>query len=218
MEEIFLQQIMDDILNIEKISDENKRKTFFEKFMEPLLIVDDDGNTIGQAPRGLAHRVGLRHRTVFVLIISPSNKLLLQKRGKGAASSPFRLDISVGGHVMFGENDLLESAVREMQEELGITPHKNRFKLIADYNRDGQFSVDKWYERNRERRTLYEYVLNEHEFSNLSDTFANRISKTEVQGFDWFNVGEVVKAINDNSVADGLPSNFLHWLDTQLPK
>jgi isopentenyldiphosphate isomerase len=215
MEEFLLKQIIEDTLNLENITDEKKRKVFIEKYMEPLMIVDDEGKTIGQAPRGFAHRVGLRHRTVFVLIIAPSNKLLLQKRGKGAYSSPFRLDISVGGHVMYGEDDLLKSAIREMYEELGIRPNKSQFRMIADYNRDSQISINKLFERNRERRTLYEYSLSDSEFSNLTRSFSERISREEVQGFDWFKINQVIEAINNNSVADGLISNFLYWLETK---
>lgn len=212
MDDILLRQIIEDSLILEKVLDEKKKTPFVDRYLEPLEVIDDDGRSIGTAPRGLIHRVGLRHRTVFVLVWSPDNKLLLQTRGSGAGSSQFRLDISVGGHVKAGEIDLARSAMREMKEELGLEPDKARLIFVAEYNRESPFSIDKPHERNRERRSLFEYWLLDHEMRSLDKLFSTRESKSEVATYKWFDIAEVIAAIDAGKVADGLMTNVLHSL------
>lgn len=211
MDEKLLNQLIDDTISLMKITDPRKKETFIKKYLELLDIVDDEGMIIGSAPRGLAHRIGLRHRTVFVIVVAPNKKILLQTRGS-EASSPLRLDISVGGHVISGETDLLSSSARELEEELGFKPDKSRFCFINEYNRDSPYTIKRPYERNRERRALYEYKLTTDEFIALSDSFSKRFSKSEVLDYGWFSVEEVINAMNEGNVADGLGSNFLEWL------
>src|SRR5262249_48180432 len=153
---------------LERIFDEKKRAAFIKRFMEPLDVVDEKGITIGEAPRGLAHRIGLRHRTVYVMIVSPDGKLLLQQRAAGAGSSERRLDISVGGHVRAGETDMRQSVSREMEEELAISPVQGKLKFLAEYNRNSPISSERPYERNRERRVLFEYQIGHSEISELN--------------------------------------------------
>jgi isopentenyldiphosphate isomerase len=183
------------------------------RYLEPLDVVNDSGGLIAPAPRGLIHRIGLRHKTVFVFIVSHDEKLLLQKRGKEASSSQFRLDISVGGHVIAGESNLKLSAVREMTEELGFAPDESRLVFVAEYNRDSPLLLTKPFEKNRERRTLFEYVLTKEESGTIKGRFDSQASNNnEVESLEWFTVDEVIEAINSGNTADGLLSNFLCWL------
>lgn len=217
MDEKLLNQIINDTISLMKIICPQRQESFIRKYHEPLDVVNDEGIIIGSVPRGLIHRTGLRHRTVFVIVVAPNKKILLQTRGKDA-SSAIKLDISVGGHVISGETDFLSSSAREMEEELGFRPDKSRICLINEYNRDSPYSLAKPYERNRERRILYEYQLSLDEFSSLSDSFKKRLSTNEVLNFNWFSVEEVLNAINVGNVADGLGSNFLEWLKYNVSK
>jgi len=95
-----------------------------ENTMELLDIVDEDGLPTGETvERELAHRNGIRHRTSHVWILRKQNntiQVLLQKRSKNKDSYPGCYDISSAGHIPCGE-DYINSALRELQEELGIT-------------------------------------------------------------------------------------------------
>lgn len=86
---------------------------------ELLDLVDPSGEVVGRATRERVHREGLLHRAVHVLVWHPDGRLLLQKRAVGKACCPGLWDTSVGGHVGSGE-DVLEAALRECREELGV--------------------------------------------------------------------------------------------------
>lgn len=91
-----------------------KRTEIFE-------IVDEHDRVIGQAPRSRCHGdPRLVHRVAHVLVFNRRGELLLQKRALTKDVQPGRWDTSVGGHLDPGE-DYLTAAVREMEEELGIS-------------------------------------------------------------------------------------------------
>ena len=95
--------------------------------MELLDIVDEDGNPTGETvDREVAHARGIRHRTSHVWIARRRNhkvELLLQKRCMTKDSHPGCYDISSAGHIPAGVG-FVESALRELQEELGITAQR----------------------------------------------------------------------------------------------
>ncbi len=87
---------------------------------EYLEIINENGEVIGLAPRSEIHgNPSLMHRVVHVLVFNEKGDILLQKRSMNKDVAPGKWDTSVGGHVNPGE-DLLGSAMREMEEELGI--------------------------------------------------------------------------------------------------
>jgi 8-oxo-dGTP pyrophosphatase MutT (NUDIX family) len=93
---------------------------------EPLRLVDSAGGDRDVvSPRWLCHLLGLRHRCVHVLLLWPGERLgrvfVLQIRNWAKSDSPGHLDISVGGHVTDGPQAVVDSAYREMKEELGLT-------------------------------------------------------------------------------------------------
>ncbi len=94
---------------------------------EPLELFDEireDGSRTGVVKeRGVVHEDGSLHPTVHTWIVRPNDKsgydLLLQKRSECKDSNPGCWDISSAGHVEAGHG-YLESAIRELKEELGI--------------------------------------------------------------------------------------------------
>ncbi|XP_060207849.1 nudix hydrolase 3-like [Lycium barbarum] len=96
------------------------------KKVEYLDVLTKTGEKTGiSKPRGDVHRDGDYHRAVHVWIFSESTQeLLLQLRVDCGL-----WDISSAGHVSAGESSLI-SAMRELQEELGITLPKDGFELI----------------------------------------------------------------------------------------
>ncbi len=94
---------------------------------EPLELFDEireDGSRTGVVKeRGVVHEDGSLHPTVHTWIVRSNDKsgydLLLQKRSECKDSNPGCWDISSAGHVEAGHG-YLESAIRELKEELGI--------------------------------------------------------------------------------------------------
>ena len=91
---------------------------------EYLDVVDEHGNPTGEiVERGIAHRDGIPHRTSHVWLLREHDghvQVLLQKRAQDKDSYPGCYDISSAGHIPAGV-DYIPSALRELQEELGIT-------------------------------------------------------------------------------------------------
>ena len=91
---------------------------------EILDIVDEQGRPTGQTvPRAVAHAEGIRHRTSHVWILrrhAGRVEVLLQMRCQAKDSFPGCYDISSAGHIPAG-CDFVESALRELREELGVT-------------------------------------------------------------------------------------------------
>lgn len=91
---------------------------------EYLDIVDMTGAPTGKiTDRETAHREGILHRTTHLWILRHRQnvtEVLLQKRSRDKDSFPGCYDISSAGHIPAGI-DWISSALRELEEELGIT-------------------------------------------------------------------------------------------------
>lgn len=98
---------------------------------EYLEIINEKGEIIGLALRSEVHgNPLLMHRVVHVLVFNEKGEILLQKRSNNKDVAPGKWDTSVGGHVNPGE-DLISSAIREMNEEIGIL--KDDLKYLYSY-------------------------------------------------------------------------------------
>ena len=86
---------------------------------ELLTEVDSEDRVIGPRARGEIHRLGLRHRSVHILVFNPRGELFLQQRAASKDINPGLWDTSAAGHVDHGES-YDACARRELREELGI--------------------------------------------------------------------------------------------------
>ncbi|MHC1770028.1 MAG: NUDIX domain-containing protein [Verrucomicrobiia bacterium] len=96
-------------------------------------VVNENDEWIGRLPRSKVHKLGLRHRAVHVLVYNSRGELFLQKRSMLKDCFPGAWDSSASGHLAPGE-DYDQCAVRETQEELGLTlrePPERLFKIAA---------------------------------------------------------------------------------------
>jgi 16S rRNA (adenine1518-N6/adenine1519-N6)-dimethyltransferase len=106
---------------------------------EQLQVVNEQDRPVGGAPRSQVHANNLLHRSVHVLIFSPSREVFLQLRSRLKDRHPLTWDSSAAGHVNVGE-DYDRTAARELREELGINTELQRVaKLPASERTDFEF-------------------------------------------------------------------------------
>ena len=86
---------------------------------EIVAIVDAQNNVVGAAPRREMRANRLTHRSTYILVFNPEGALYVQKRTVTKDVFPGYYDPAAGGVVLAGES-YEESAVRELDEEMGI--------------------------------------------------------------------------------------------------
>jgi isopentenyldiphosphate isomerase len=82
-------------------------------------IVDENDVVVDTVTRREMRSKRLRHRGVFIAVVNDTNDLLIHKRADNKDIWPSRWDIGAGGVVSSGES-YFDSAVRELEEELGV--------------------------------------------------------------------------------------------------
>lgn len=82
-------------------------------------IVNEDNEVIAQASRQQMRAQVLRHRASYIVVHDGMGNILIQRRTETKDFYPGWLDATAGGVVQSGEN-ILDSARREAEEELGI--------------------------------------------------------------------------------------------------
>lgn len=97
---------------------------------ELLDVVNDRDEVIDHAARAAVHARRLNHRAVHVLLVNDRGEIYLQLRAATKESFPGCWDSSASGHVAAGE-DYLPAAVRELEEELGLSVAPDRLQLVA---------------------------------------------------------------------------------------
>lgn len=108
------------------------------KELELFDICDCKGNPTGKVTeRSVAHTTGTIHRTAHIWIVRQmgdgSWQVLLQKRSLEKDSFPGCLDTSSAGHVSAGD-ECLESARRELKEELGIDALEEELAYVGYFD------------------------------------------------------------------------------------
>lgn len=168
------------------------------KELELFDILDDDGNITGLTrERSLVHEFGTLHRTVHVWVIRQKEKgfdVLLQKRCNNKDSFPGCYDISSAGHIKAGD-DYIYSAIRELEEELGIKATSEELKEIGIHK-----GIDE--------RRFYGKTFKNHELSKLYvydrkiDIDELSLQKEEVDSVMWIDYDEGTRKIENNEIAN----------------
>ena len=96
---------------------------------EILNIVDENDNIIGEDTRYNIHKKGLLHREVNAWFYTSKGEIIFQKRGLNQEIYPGLLDSTAGGHVDLNE-DYDSAIIREIKEETGINPEKDKLELV----------------------------------------------------------------------------------------
>jgi isopentenyl-diphosphate delta-isomerase len=86
---------------------------------DPVILVDEDDVEIGTAGKLDAHRLGLKHRAISVLVRNSAGELLLQQRHPGKYHSGLLWANACCSHPLPGESPA-DAARRRLNQEMGI--------------------------------------------------------------------------------------------------
>lgn len=92
-------------------------------------IFDENQKFIKKEMKSVAHTLGHWHKSIHAYLINNNKEIVIQKRSADKDLYPNVWDVSFAGHVGAGE-DTKTSALRECQEELGITLSENEIKYL----------------------------------------------------------------------------------------
>lgn len=166
-----------------------------EEKMELLDIVDETGSPTGETvDRKKAHAKGILHRTAHLWLLRKRDgevEVLLQKRSKNKDSHPGCYDISSAGHIPAGV-DFVPSAVRELQEELGLSAREEELVYCG------------------QRRIFWEDCFHGEKFvdNQVSNVYclwmdiepeACTLQREEVAAVIWMKLAECRKMVRENS-------------------
>lgn len=157
--------------------------------MEIFDIIDKSGKPTGQnVERSLAHAEGIRHRTAHIWIIRQKNgrtEILLQKRSRNKDSFPGKFDTSSAGHIQAGDEPM-ESALRELEEELGIHAEPEDLKFTGKF--PISFAKEFHGKMFRDEEIAFVYIYDHPvEISRLT------LQKEEVEAVQWFDLEETYR-------------------------
>jgi isopentenyl-diphosphate delta-isomerase len=86
---------------------------------DEVILVDADDNAVGTMPKLEAHRRGLRHRAISIILRDQDGRLLLQRRAAGKYHSAGLWTNTCCSHPRPGERTA-DAAARRLTEEMGI--------------------------------------------------------------------------------------------------
>ena len=162
------------------------------KPLELLELLDANGEPSGQVrERTLVHLRGDWHRTSHVWVVRKradgGHDLLLQKRSPEKDSFGGCYDISSAGHIPAGQ-DYLESALRELKEELGIAAKPEDLRLVGihDGRYEGAFHGHLF--KNHEKSYVFVY-------EKPVDIEKLALQKEEVESVKWMRIEDVLAAV-----------------------
>ena len=182
--------------------------------MEYLDIVDENGSPTGEIiNRNDAHRDGILHRTAHVWVVREADgkkQILLQKRSMEKESFPGLYDTSSAGHIPAGAEPM-ESALRELQEELGIRAGEEDLAYAGIF----RIQYEKVFHGKlfRDNEVTWVYVYRKPvEITGLV------LQQSEVDEVRWFDLDEVWEEIHHSRERFCVPTQGLNTLREYLEK
>ncbi len=117
-----------------------------ENMEEIFDIYTRDGKYLGTETRTACHseNPGFYHKPVWIWIINSNNEILVQKRAAFKLNHPNKWDMPSAGHVDAGE-EIIDGAIRETYEELGVQTKPEDYKFICEYISDKSFELAQVY-------------------------------------------------------------------------
>lgn len=167
------------------------------KELELFDICREDGTPTGRVKeRSMVHRDGDLHRTVHMWIVRRRDDggvdVLLQKRSANKDSYPGCYDISSAGHMHAGD-DFQESAVREIEEELGLHVEFSDFRFVGFHH--GNLTDTFWGEQFVDREVSAVYLYDKP--IKIEELKLQESEVEEVRFFDYF---EIQRGMQDKTL------------------
>lgn len=145
---------------------------------ELLTQVDQHNQVLGPIERGRAHSSGVYYRTIYVLVKNSHSQILIQKRSSTKDLYPDKWDLSVGGHVNYGDS-YISTAIRELREELGLQARPQDLAFLKEI----LVTLPNSYEFFQ----VFEY--------HLKDTDKLILEKEEISSVKWVSDQELISSI-----------------------
>lgn len=168
---------------------------------ELLFVVDEKNNPLDPQTRSFVHKNSLWHRTTGIWVSNGKGQILCQKRSLKKDIKPGFWESFFGGHMAPKEN-YLDSAVKECNEELGITITKD---TLIPYK---LFKSDK--PTHKEFHYLFALIINK-EASDFN------FEKEEIDEVTWFDIIEIKKILADPNVKNWVKKpwdqEILAWIE-----
>lgn len=108
---------------------------------ELIDILNEDLTVFKTCLKSEAHKHGHLHASVHVWLYTKNGGVLFQKRSINKIVFPSLWDVSVAGHISAGET-AINSAIREVEEEIGLTITKNELYKIGSIKETHQHKED----------------------------------------------------------------------------
>ena len=182
--------------------------------MEIFDVVDENGVPTGEkVEREKAHSLGIRHRTSHVWVYrkrSGKVQLLLQKRSADKDSYPGCYDISSAGHIPAGYG-FIESALRELSEELGIKAEAS--ELIFCGRRNYTFHEVFYGREFRDNQVSSVYALRRD-----AEAEAFAVQKSEIESVLWMELDACAEMVKNNSAPNCIISEELDMVSEAVNK
>lgn len=157
--------------------------------MEYFDVCDEYGIPTGKiVSRDEAHSLGICHRTSHVWIIRIEDgryQVLLQRRSRNKDSFPGMLDTSSAGHIPAGAEPL-DSAIRELQEELGIKAEPDDLVYAGQFQDHYELEFHGKPFRDNEVANIFVY----NKPVNIPDLVLQR---EEIESVGWYDLEETIK-------------------------
>lgn len=180
--------------------------------MELLDIVDEHGMPTGETvDRETAHAQGIRHRTSHVWLVRRRAEhidILLQQRSFEKDSHPGCFDISSAGHIPAGV-DFLPSAVRELEEELGVQAKESELILCGQrsFSFDSEFHGKPFHDKQVSNVYLLWCDQEEEDFV---------LQESEVASVRWMRFDDCIRGVMEHSFPNCIALEELNMLQRKL--
>lgn len=153
-----------------------------------VILVNENDEVLGEMEKMEAHRKGVLHRAISVLVFNSKGEWLLQQRAAHKYHSSLLWSNTACTHPMIGEDTII-SAHRRLKEEMGMqSPLKKAFSFQYKAELDGD---------------MIEHEL-DHVFIGNTENVP-KVNPEEVESYRYISTTDLESEITTN------PNEFTEW-------